>query len=112
MLNTIVREALVASVAWTLPPVRRHNRNVSIVPKASSPRLAAAFAPATLSRIHAILEPEKYASNNSPVRLPNSASPILAFILRHQSAVRRSCQTIALWIGRPVARSHTTVVSR
>ncbi len=28
------------------------------------------------------------------------------------SAVRRSCQTIALWIGRPVARSHTTVVSR
>jgi hypothetical protein len=28
------------------------------------------------------------------------------------SAVRRSCHTIALWIGLPVARSHTTTVSR
>ena len=28
------------------------------------------------------------------------------------SAVRRSCQTMALWIGLPVARSQTTVVSR
>ncbi|MGY2916277.1 hypothetical protein ACVWYP_001907 [Bradyrhizobium sp. USDA 3262] len=26
MLNSSVREALVASVAWTLPPVSRHNR--------------------------------------------------------------------------------------
>ena len=29
-----------------------------------------------------------------------------------ESAVRRSCQTMALWIGLPVARSQTTVVSR
>ena len=28
------------------------------------------------------------------------------------SAVRRSCQTIALWIGSPLSRSHMTVVSR
>ena len=28
------------------------------------------------------------------------------------SAVRRSCQTMARWIACPVARSHTTVVSR
>ena len=28
------------------------------------------------------------------------------------AAVRRSCQTMALWMGRPVARSHTMVVSR
>ena len=31
---------------------------------------------------------------------------------RKMSAVRRSCQTIALATGRPVARSHSTVVSR
>ena len=31
---------------------------------------------------------------------------------RRRSAVRRSCQTMALWIGRPVARSQMTVVSR
>ena len=29
-----------------------------------------------------------------------------------RSAVRRSCQTMALWIGLPVARSQITVVSR
>ncbi len=28
------------------------------------------------------------------------------------SAVRVSCQTIALWMGLPERRSHTTVVSR
>jgi hypothetical protein len=27
-------------------------------------------------------------------------------------AVRRHCQTMALWIGFPVRRSHSTVVSR
>ena len=31
---------------------------------------------------------------------------------RRTPAVRRSCQTIALWIGLPVSRSQTTVVSR
>ncbi len=34
------------------------------------------------------------------------------FSLAQMSAVRRSCQTMARWIGCPVARSHTTVVSR
>jgi hypothetical protein len=29
-----------------------------------------------------------------------------------RAAVRRSCHTIALWIAAPVARSHTTTVSR
>jgi hypothetical protein len=29
-----------------------------------------------------------------------------------KSAVRRSCQTMALWIGLPVLRSQTSVVSR
>ena len=35
-----VGHALVASVACTLPAVNRHNRKLSMVPKASSPRSA------------------------------------------------------------------------
>jgi hypothetical protein len=38
MLNISVREALVASVTKDLPPVSRQIRNVSMVPKQSSPR--------------------------------------------------------------------------
>ncbi|EWS52564.1 hypothetical protein X551_04650 [Methylibium sp. T29] len=30
----------------------------------------------------------------------------------HRGSVRRSCQTMALAIGRPLARSHSSVVSR
>jgi hypothetical protein len=59
MLNSMVREALVASVACTLPPVSRHSRKESMVPNASSPRSAASLAPATLSSSHATLVPEK-----------------------------------------------------
>ena len=44
----MVRAALVASVAWTSPPVSRQSRKVSIVPNASSPRSAAARAPGDL----------------------------------------------------------------
>ena len=40
MSKSSVREALVASVAWTRPPVRRQSRKLSTVPKASSPRSA------------------------------------------------------------------------
>ena len=39
-----------------------------MVPKASSPRLARALAPATLSRIHATLVAEKYGSISKPLR--------------------------------------------
>ena len=35
-----------------------------------------------------------------------------AFSRSQKSAVRRSCQTMALWTGSPVSRSHTMVVSR
>ena len=41
MSNSSVRAALVASVACTLPPVSRHSRKLSTVPKASSPASAA-----------------------------------------------------------------------
>src|SRR4029450_12849346 len=40
ILNSMVREALVASVACTLPPVSRHSRKESIVPNASLPASA------------------------------------------------------------------------
>ena len=47
MSKSSVREALVASVACTRPPVSRQSRKLSTVPKASSPRSARARAPAT-----------------------------------------------------------------
>ena len=59
MFRSWVREALVASVASTLPPVSRHSRKLSTVPQASSPASARARAPGTLSRIQAILVAEK-----------------------------------------------------
>ena len=59
MLNSIVREALLTSVACTWPPVSCHISQLSTVPNASSPRAAAARAPGTLSRIHFSLVPEK-----------------------------------------------------
>ncbi len=112
MLKSRVREALVTSVACTRPAVRRHSRNESMVPKASSPRSARARAPATLSRIHATLVPEKYGSRSRPVRARTSASAPAARSCAHTGAVRRSCHTIARCSGRPVARSQTTAVSR
>ena len=54
-----VREALVASVACTLPPVSRQSRKVSTVPKARWPASASARAPSTWSSSQAILVAEK-----------------------------------------------------
>jgi hypothetical protein len=47
MSNSMVREALLTSVACTAPPVSCHSSQESMVPKASSPRSAAARAPGT-----------------------------------------------------------------
>ena len=83
------------------------------MPNSSSPRRARSRAPSTLSSSHLILLAEKYASGCRPVfaticratsSLPQSSSMM--------GAVRRHCQTMALAMGSPVARSHTTVVSR
>ena len=101
-----------ASVAWTRPPVSFHTSQLSTVPKASSPRSARRRAHGTWSSSQAILVPEKYASRTSPVRSRTSASAPEAFSASHIAAVRRHCQTIARWIGLPVARSQTIVVSR
>ena len=94
--SNMVRAALVASVACTFPPVRRHNRKLSMVPKASSPARALARAPSTLSSSQAILLAEKYGSSSSPDRLTISGSWPRARKASQASAVRRSCQTMAL----------------
>ena len=59
MLNSMVRDALVTSVTWVEPLVSFQISQLSMVPNASSPASALARAPGTLSRIHAILLPEK-----------------------------------------------------
>ena len=59
MLKSIVRLALVTSVACTRPLVKFHKSQVSMVPKSRSPRLARSRAPGTLSKSHLILVAEK-----------------------------------------------------
>ena len=112
MSKSMVREAFVASVAWTRPPVRRQSRKQSTVPNASSPAAARRRASGTLSSSHAILLAEKYGSTTSPVRSRIRASCPSATSLSQNPAVRRSCQTTAGWITSPVARSQITTVSR
>ncbi len=67
MSKSIVREAFVTSVACTCPPVSFHSSQLSMVPKASSPCAASAFAPGTWSRSQRTLVAEKYESTTSPV---------------------------------------------
>ena len=47
-----------------------------------------------------------------PVRARTVSARPAASSASQVSAVRRHCHTMALWMGSPVARSHTTVVSR
>src|ERR1700683_1417779 len=64
--NSSVRDALVASVACTLPPVSRHNKYVSTVPNANSPRAARSRILGAQSNNQASFVPEKYGSSRSP----------------------------------------------
>ena len=110
--NSIVREALLGSVACTRPAVSFQASHVSIVPKASSPRRARSRAPGMLSSSHSSFVAEKYASSTRPVRAWMSAARPCSSKARQRSWVRRSCQTMALASGLPVERSQRTVVSR
>ena len=113
MLKSIVREALLTSVTCCAPPVSFQISQVSMVPKASSRPRRASRAPGTWSSSQRILLAEKYASMSRPVFCWMSRGRRRrAFSCSQNSAVRRSCQTIAWWIGSPVSRSQTTVVSR
>ena len=112
MLNNIVRDALETSVAWTLPDVSCQISQLSMVPNASSPRIARWRAPGKCSSNQFSFVPEKYASMTRPVfsrMVPSSPS---RFNASQKSAVRRSCQTMAGATGVPLARSQSTVVSR
>ena len=83
-----------------------------MVPASSSPFCARRRAPLTVSSSHEILVPEKYGSSSSPVLRVNFGSSPFFLSFWHIAAVRRSCHTMALWIGLPVALSQTTTVSR
>ena len=96
---SMVREAFVTSVQWTpplTPPVMFHRTHESVLPNSRSPASARSRAPSTLSRIHLILEPEKYGDSPRPQicrKRSGPSSPPSSFTI---SAVRMSCQTIAL----------------
>ncbi len=111
----MVREALVTSVTCTPPlgpPVRFHITQVSMFPNARSPASARARAPSTLSRIQRIFGPEKYVASGRPTLARNRSCPPSAENSSTSLSVRVSCHTKALCTASPVARSHTTVVSR
>ena len=110
MLKIMVREALDTSVTCTSPRVRFHTSQLSTVPKRSSPRLAFSAAPGTLRSIQRILVAEKYGSGMRPV-FSLILRAISGEMLSQNSLVRRSCHTMALHTGSPVAASHTMVVS-
>ena len=112
MSNIMVRDAFDRSVTCTRPPVRFQSSHESTVPKASSPRPAAALAPSTLSSIHLTLVAEKYGSMTSPVLSRTGRSQPDSVSSSHRPAVLRHCQTMALWMGWPVLRSQTSAVSR
>ena len=92
-----------ASVACTLPPVSRQSRKLSTVPKASSPLSAAARAPA-----HVVEQPGDLGGREIGVEQQAGAFGDDRVLVagaraarRRSRAVRRSCQTMALWIGLP-----------
>ena len=108
----MVREALLTSVACTWPPVSFHSSQLSMVPKARSPWAAAMCAPLTWSSSQRILVAEKYASSTRPVLCWICSAWPCSRNCAHSGSPRRSCQTMARWMGSPVRRFHSTVVSR
>src|SRR4030042_1156198 len=112
ILNRRVLLALLTSVTYLLPCVSLQTSQVSTVPNASLPFSACSLAEGTLSSIHFIFVAEKYGSSTSPVFLRIMGSIPWFLSWSQIPAVRRSCQTIALYTGLPVSLSHTSVVSR
>ena len=98
--------------ACTLPPVSRQIRKLSIVPEAVR---RARRACGRLSRCRAARR-SWCRRNRGRAAARSSAENFFSrpcFLqLFAERRVRRSCQTMALWIGLPVALSQTTTVSR
>ena len=106
----MVRDALVASVEWHVPlsdsteaSRRWCQRPVRRVRLAAAPRGHYPAAKQFLWRRSRDLIAVRFAADHGFTALLQVAA---------EFAVRRSCQTMALWIGWPVLRSQTTVVSR
>ena len=108
MSNSIVRLALVASVAWTVaagevpdqPRVDRAERQVVVDGMSRSASSHSNLMPRSTGRA-----PARCVSRTSGRRPPAASSS-------HRAAVRRSCQTIAVPYGSPVERFQATTVSR
>ena len=111
MLNSRVREALVASVVCTWPPVSRHSSQQSTVPDTAR-RAQRARARRARCRAASHLGAGEIGIEDQAGLGRDRRLVARGFSLAHTSAVRRSCQTMARWIACPVSRSQTTVVSR
>ena len=100
-----------ASEICFLPPVKRHIKKLSTVPKANSPISALLRAPGTLSNIQLIFVAEKYGSISNPEDFVISCAFPDSWIFSQILEVRLSCQTIALYMGLPLLRSQIIEVS-
>ena len=100
MSHSIVRLALLTSVANTSPPVSFQISQASMVPIARSSSIGIL----RFANSHSIFVPEKYGSRTSPVRSRTRPRCPAAASSSHRCAVRRSCHTIALPYGTPVDR--------
>ena len=112
--NSIVRDAFVTSVACSVPPVSRHSRKLSIVPKAISPASARSRRPGDVVEQPADLRRREIRVDRparcgcATVSAEPRRAPALAQRRRCAGPARRSRCAPA---GR-CARSHSTVVSR
>ena len=100
MSKSSVRAALVASVGVDAPPVSCHSRKLSTVPKASSPASAArARAGHVVEQPGDLGAPKNRdrAAGRSVARPAPHGRGAAAW--RRAVGVRRSCQTMARWIG-------------
>ena len=88
-----VREALVISVACTLPPVRFHSNQASMLPAHSSPFAARAWPSGIWSSSQRILLAENIGSIWRPVRSCRNGPRPRAFTALQMAAVRWHCHT-------------------
>ncbi len=110
MSKSIVRLALDGSVAWTVA-AGEVPQQPGVDGAERTGRSSAATPPSVSS--HSTFDAEKYGSSTRPVVGADAAARCPAAASSSQrAAVRRSCQTMARWRGRPVRRSHATTVSR
>ena len=110
-----VRLAFVTSVTCVPPsgpPVRFQISQLSMVPNSTSPRSARWRRPGVWSSSQRTFGAEKYVAGGKPQRLRTICPSAPRDSSSTRASVRVSCHTIARPAGRPVWRSHSTVVSR